>query len=76
MKSKEGVDKLMVEGTVYEDALKQAEVMNKSFQTERSRRRRSKTTDGKPRCKKSTGSRWSVKLDNERMHKPASRKVT
>ena len=33
MKSREGVDKLKVEGTVYEDALQQAEVMNKCFQT-------------------------------------------
>ena len=33
MKSREGVDKLKVEGIVYEDALQQAEVMNKSFQT-------------------------------------------
>ena len=33
MKSREGVDKLKVEGTVYRDALQQAEVMNKSFQT-------------------------------------------
>ena len=33
MKSREGVDKLKIEGTMYEDALQQAEVMNKSFQT-------------------------------------------
>ena len=33
MKSREGVDKLKVERTVYEDALQQAEVMNKNFQT-------------------------------------------
>ena len=33
MKSREGVDKVKVEGTLYEDALQQAEVMNKSFQT-------------------------------------------
>ena len=33
MKSREEVDKLKVEGTVYEDALQQAEVMNKCFQT-------------------------------------------
>ena len=32
MKSTEGIDKLKVEDTVYEDALQQAEVMNKSFQ--------------------------------------------
>ena len=30
---KEGVDKVKVEGTVYEDALQQVEVMNKSFHT-------------------------------------------
>ena len=33
MKSREGVDKLKVEGTMYEDALQQAEVMNKSFKS-------------------------------------------
>ena len=33
MKSREGVDKLKVEGTVCEDALQQAEVMNKNFHT-------------------------------------------
>ena len=33
MKSREGVDKLKVEGTVYEDALQQAEIMNKCFWT-------------------------------------------
>ena len=33
LKSREGVDKLKVEGTVYEDALQQAEVINKIFQT-------------------------------------------
>ena len=33
IKNREGVDKLKVEDTVYKDALQQAEVMNKSFQT-------------------------------------------
>ena len=33
MKSREGLDKLKIEGTVYKDALQQAEVMNRSFQT-------------------------------------------
>ena len=33
MKSREEVDKLKVEGTVYENALQEAEVMNKCFQT-------------------------------------------
>ena len=33
MRNREGLDKLKVEGTVYEDALQQAEVMNENFQT-------------------------------------------
>ena len=33
MRSREGVDKVKVEGTVYKDALQQTEVMNKCFQT-------------------------------------------
>ena len=33
IKSREGVDKLNVEGTVYEDVFQQAEVINRSFQT-------------------------------------------
>ena len=32
MKNREGVDKVKVEGTVYEDALQQTGVMNKCFQ--------------------------------------------
>ena len=31
MRNREGLDKLKVEGTVYEDALQQAEVMNENF---------------------------------------------
>ena len=33
MESREGVDKLKVEGTVYDNAFQQAEVMNKCFHT-------------------------------------------
>ena len=32
-KSREGVDKLKVEGTAYKDALQQAQVMNNSLHT-------------------------------------------
>ena len=84
MKSREKVDKLKVEGTVYEDVLQQAEAKNKSFQTVFTREIEFRINniitmeylmenvkvdvkDGKSRCKKSNGSRWSVKLDNERM---------
>ena len=97
MKIRERVDKLKVEGTVYEDALQQIEVMNKCFQTvltresefrinnviitenlmeNRNRRKKSKTADGKPIYHKSAGSRWSTKLNNERMLLSATRKVT
>jgi len=33
MKTKEGINRLKVDGIVYEDALPQAEVMNKCFQS-------------------------------------------
>ena len=84
--NREGIDKLKVKSTVYKDALQQAEVMNKCFQTvftrerefrmnniiafsgiHKSRRNRSIKANGKSRCQKSVGSRWSVKLDNGRM---------